>query len=343
VRAAVLHGIGDLRIEGLADPVPVEGELLIRVRSVGVCGSDVHYYAHGRIGDVVVTSPHILGHETAGEVVDVPDGVTGLELAYKVAIEPGIPCRDCPMCRTGRYNLCPDIKFLGHPPTPGAYTELIAYPAAWCHRIPEALSFDDGAMIEPLAIAVFAIDEAPVQTGHTVAIFGCGPIGLLIMQVARAAGAGKVLVSEPIKERRQFALKLGADAAFDPRDSDIVANILEATAGQGVDLAVEAAGAPDTYAQAIDVARRDGTALFVGIPEEDAVSIPIHTARRRAVTIVNLRRFRGTYPRAIDLVTRGKVDVRTMATHRFALDNIDQAFQLVQNYGDGVVRAMIEL
>jgi len=209
--------------------------------------------------------------------------------------------------------------------------------------MPEALSFDDGAMIEPLAIAVFAIDEAPVQTGHTVALFGCGPIGLLIMQVARAAGAGKVLVSEPIKERRQFALKLGADAAFDPGDSDVVTNILEATGGQGVDLAVEAAGAPDTYGQAIAVARRDGTALFVGIPEEDAVSIPIHSARRRAITIVNLRRFRWTYPRAIDLVTRGHMDVRSMATHRFALDDIDQAFQLVQGYGDGVVRAMIEL
>ena len=343
MRAAVLHGIGDLRIERLADPVPADGELLVRVRSTGVCGSDVHYYARGCIGDVVVTPPHILGHETAGEVVGITDNVAGFQVGDKVAVEPGIPCGQCPLCRTGRYNLCPDVKFLGHPPTPGAYQELIAYPATWCHRIPQSLSFDDGAMIEPLAIAVFAIDEAPVRSGDTVAVFGCGPVGLLIMQVARAAGAGKILVSEPIKERRQFAMNLGADAAFDPQDDNVVASILEATDGEGVDLSVEAAGAPDTYAQAIDVARRDGTALLVGIPEEDAVTIPIHTARRRAITIVNLRRFRWTYPRAIDLVTRKEVDVRSMATHRFALNDIDQAFQLVRNYDDGVIRAMIEL
>ena len=343
MRAAVLQGIGDLRIEHLADPVPAEGELLVRVHSVGVCGSDVHYYAHGRIGDVVATASHILGHETAGEVVEVADGVTGFQVGDKVAVEPGIPCGHCPTCRQGTYNLCPDVRFLGHPPTPGAYRELIAYPALWCHRLPQSLSFDDGAMIEPLAIGVFAIDEAPVQSGDTVAVFGCGPVGLLIMQAARAAGAGKVLVSEPIKERRQFAMKLGADAAFDPDSGSVVADILEATGGKGVDLSVEAAGAPDTYAQAIDVTRPAGTALFAGIPEEDEVSISIHTARRRAITIVNLRRFRRTYPRAIDLVTRGKIDVRSMATHRFALDDIDRAFQLVQNYDDGVIRAMIEL
>ena len=343
MRAAFLHGIHDLRIEDVEDPKPVCGEVLIRVRSVGVCGSDVHYYNEGRIGDAVVTAPHILGHEAAGEIVALAEDVEGLRVGDCVAIEPGIPCEQCTMCRTGRYNLCPDVRFLGHPPTPGAYRELMAYPAKWCHRMPGSLSSDDGAMIEPLAIAVFAVDEAPVRTGDTVAILGCGPVGLLILQVARAAGAGRILASEPIEARRRFALALGADRVFDPGSQDVGEEILAATGGAGADLAVEAAGAPDTFAQAICALRREGTALFAGIPEGDEIAIPIHTARRRAIRIVNLRRFRWTYPRAIQAVERGRVDVRSMATHRFKLEDVREAFGLVSDYRDGVVRAMIEL
>ncbi|MFH0963065.1 MAG: NAD(P)-dependent alcohol dehydrogenase [Planctomycetota bacterium] len=343
MRAAFLHKAGDVRIETVADPSPGEGEVLVRVRSVGVCGSDVHYYAHGRIGEFVVRAPQILGHEAAGELAKVGHGVEELKEGDRVAIEPGIPCERCETCREGLYNLCPDVQFLGTPPVQGAYREYLSYPAKWCHRLPEGMSFDEGAMIEPLAIGVFALDEAPIRAGESAAVFGCGPIGLVILEAAHAAGAGRVYVSEPIDARRRKALALGATATFDPQEKDPVEAILAATGGRGVDLAVEAAGAPDTYGQAVSVTRRNGTTLFVGIPEEDEVAIPAHKARRYAITIKNLRRFRGTYDRAIDLVQRGKADVASLVTHRFPLEEIDKAFRLVQGHEDGVIRAMIEV
>jgi L-iditol 2-dehydrogenase len=343
MRASRLHGIRDMRLDKLPQPVPGPGELLLQVASVGVCGSDVHYYLHGRIGTQIVTAPIIMGHEFSARVAGLGPGVADLTIGQLVTVEPGISCGRCESCLLGHPNLCPNVRFCGTPPIDGVFAEYTVMPAENCFPLPEGFSPIEGAMLEPLGIAIHTVDLAHLQAGQTVAVLGGGPIGLLIAAVAKAAGASEIFMTEPLAHRRQFALEYVADAALNPDDVDVVAEIKRLTGDRGVDVAFEAAGASDTPQQAAAVARIGGKVIIAGIPTDDTMNMNASTVRRKGLSIKIVRRMKHTYPRAIRLVQTGMVDVKPLATHQFPLERIDEAFELVADYRDGVLRAMIQI
>jgi len=343
MRAARLYGVRDLRLDVLPRPAPGPGQVLLKVASVGVCGSDVHYYLEGRIGPQVVEAPIIPGHEFSAWVVQPGAGVDNLRPGQLVAVEPAVSCGECESCREGHPNLCPDVRFCGTPPIDGAYAEYKVMPAENCFPLPDCFSPDDGALLEPLGIAIHSVDLAHLRPGHTVAVLGAGPIGLLIAAVARVSGAAAIYMSEPIADRRQFALRYAADAVFDPETEDVVAGIMQATNGRGVDVAFEAAGAPLTPDQAAAVTRPGGKVIVAGIPADDTMTMKASTVRRKGLTIKLVRRMKHTYPRAVALVHKGMVKVRPLATHNFPLERIGEAFEMVAGYQDGVLKAIIRI
>jgi L-iditol 2-dehydrogenase len=260
-----------------------------------------------------------------------------------VAVEPGISCGQCEPCQQGHPNLCPHVRFCGTPPIDGVFAEYTVLPAKNCFPLPPGMTPTEGALLEPLGIAIHSVDLAHLHPGQTVAVLGAGPIGLLIAAVARAAGASAIYMTEPLGPRRSFALDYVADEALDPDEIDAVAEIKRCTGGRGVDVAFEAAGAPGTPQQAAAVTRIGGKVIVAGIPADDTMTMNASTARHKGLTIKLVRRMKHTYPRAIRLVQAGRVDVRPLATHFFPLECIADAFELVAGYGDGVLRAMIQV
>jgi L-iditol 2-dehydrogenase len=343
MRAARLHGIRDIRLEDLPRPAPGPGEVLLKVACVGVCGSDVHYYLEGRIGHQVVTAPIILGHEFSAWVAELGAGVEGLEVGRLVAVDPAIPCGACEVCQSGHPNLCPDVLFCGTPPVDGVLAEYAVMPAGNCFPLPEGFGPAEGAMLEPLGIALHTVDLAGLKPGQTVAVLGAGPIGLLTAAVARAAGAGAIYMTEPLAYRRRFALDYVADAGLNPDEMDVVAEVMRLTGGRGVDVAFEAAGAPETPDQAAAVTRPGGKVVVVGIPSDDTMTLTAGVARTKGLTIKLVRRMKHTYPRAVSLVHRGMVDVGSLVTHLLPLERVIDAFDRVAAYEDGVLRAVIEV
>lgn len=343
MRVSRLHGVHDLRLEELPRPVPGPGQVLLRVAAVGVCGSDVHYYQHGRIGNQVVTEPIIMGHEFSAWVAAPGPGVEGLRPGQLVAVEPGISCGACEMCHQGHPNLCPHVRFCGTPPVDGILAEYTLMPAGNCYLLPPEIGPAEAALLEPLGIAIHSVDLGHLRAGDTVAVLGAGPIGLLIAAVARAAGAAQVLMTEPLAYRRQFALDHVAVAALDPSVGDVVAEIDHLTEGRGVDVAFEAAGAPETPQQAASVVRIGGTVVLAGIPADDTLTLNASTVRRKGLTIKVVRRMKHTYPRALRLVQSGQVDLKPLVTHLLPLEQVARAFDMVAGYQDGVLRAVIQL
>jgi L-iditol 2-dehydrogenase len=345
MRAARLHGIRDLKLEDLPRPTPATGEVLLEVDSVGVCGSDVHYYLEGRIGSQVVTDPIIVGHEFSAWVAELGAGVEGLDVGQLVAVEPAISCGECEPCRHGHPNLCPDVRFCGTPPINGVFAEYTVMPAGNCFPLPQGFGPAEGAMLEPLGVAIHAVDLAHLKPGYTVAVLGAGPIGLLIAAMAKVSGASAIYMTEPLAYRRQFALDYVADAALNPyeKGTDVVAKIMRLTGSRGVDVAFEAAGAPETPQQAAALARPGGKVIVAGIPADDTMTLNASTVRHKGLTIKLVRRMKHTYPRAIRLVQTGMVDVKSLVTHTFPLERIAEAFEMVAAYDDGVLRAVIQV
>jgi L-iditol 2-dehydrogenase len=343
MRVARLHGARDLRLEEVPRPVVQAGQVLLKVACVGVCGSDVHYYLHGRIGTQIARTPIILGHEFSARVAAIGPGVEGLTPEQLVAVEPGIPCHTCEPCLEGHPNLCPHVRFCGTPPVDGVFSEYAVMPAENCFPLPAQLGAVEGALLEPLGIAIHSVDLAQLRAGQTVAVLGAGPIGLLIASVARAAGASQVIMSEPLAYRRKFAQDYVADFALDPETADVPSEILSLTRGRGVDVAFEAAGVPDTPNQAAACTRIGGKVILAGIAQGDNLTLPASTSRHRGLTIKLVRRMKHTYPRAIRLARTGQVNLKPLATHSFPLEQIREAFDMVAGYQDGVLRAMIQI
>jgi L-iditol 2-dehydrogenase len=343
MQASFLYGIRDLRLKEAPVPLPDPGEVLLKIASVGVCGSDVHYYVEGRIGIQVVTDPIIMGHEFSAWVAGVGAGVTGLENGQLVAVEPGISCGHCEPCLSGHPNLCPQVRFCGTPPVNGVFSEYAVMPAKNCFPLPQEFTAEQGALLEPLGIALHSVDLARLKPGQTIAVLGAGPIGLLIAAVARACGASEVYMTEPLAYRREFARSYVADAALDPYANEVVEEIRNLTNGRGVDVAFEAAGALETPQQAAAVTRPGGKVILVGIPADDTMTMNASTARHRGLTIKLVRRMKHTYPRAIRLVQSDQVHLDPLVTHRFPLSRIAEAFELVAGYRDGILRAIIEI
>lgn len=276
--------------------------------AVGLCGSDLHWFAEGGIGDAVVEQPLVLGHEFAG-VLD--DGT-------RVAVDPAIPCGLCESCLEGNPNLCPTVRFAGHSTQDGGLRELLVWPEHRLHPLPDTISDAGGAVLEPLGVAVHAFDLGHVRIGSTVAVVGCGPIGLLVVQLARASGATSVLAVEPLTHRRQAALDYGADLALSPDEA--------ATYPGGFDVAFEVAGTDAAVDTAMQLVRPGARVVLAGIPDDDRTSFSAALARRKGLSLIMVRRMKDVYPRAIALVQRGLVDVESLVTARYPLERADEAF-----------------
>jgi L-iditol 2-dehydrogenase len=315
MRVARLHGARDLRLSDEPRPGARPGECLVRVEAVGVCGSDLHWYEDGGIGDSRLVDPLVIGHEFAGVVEDGP--LTG----RRVAVDPAIPCGRCELCREGHPNLCPNVVFAGHGSSDGGLRQYLSWPTDRLHALPDALDGVAGALLEPLGVAIHALDLGHVAVGARVAIVGCGPIGLLLGQVATAAGASVVLAVDPLEHRRAAAARAGAEAAIAPE-------AIDAWEGPEVDMAFEAAGTDAAVDLALRAARPGARVVLVGIPSGDQTTFSASIARRKGITLVLVRRMKEVYPRALRLVESGAVDVQSLVTHRFPLERVGDAFEV---------------
>jgi len=317
---ARLHGVSDLRISDEPVPVPGDGQSLVRMTAVGICGSDLHWWAEGGIGDALLRQPLVPGHEAAGIVAGGP------RHGERVAIDPAIPCGHCSLCLRGYRNLCVNIVFSGHGAQDGAMREFLAWPSRLLHPLPDSVSDEDGALLEPLGVAIHAADLGHLKVAGSAAVAGCGPIGLLLIQVLRVAGTGKVIAFDPLAHRREAALRLGADLAIDPGGADAVAEAIAAAEGE-VDVAFEMAGTDGAVQVAIAVVRPGGRVVLGGIPDDDNIRFPASVARRKGLTIALVRRMNEVYQRAISLAVSGTVDLG-IVSHRFGLSQATEAFAL---------------
>ena len=320
MKSVRLHGTGDLRNHDEPVPVAAEGEKLVRIRSVGICGSDLHWFSEGEIGDAKLERPLVLGHEFAGETED----------GQRVAIDPAIPCGRCEFCEHGHPNLCSSMVFAGHGTQDGALREWMAWNEKSIFPIPDSISPADGAMLEPLGVAIHTVDLGKIKAGMTVGVFGCGPIGLLILQMARLTGAADIIVTDKLVHRVEVAKAFGASHTFLAEDGREIEEIQAATNGRGVDVAFEAAGTQDAVDVSVAAVIPGGKVVLAGIPPDDKTSFSASTARRKGLTIKIVRRMKHTYPRAIELVSKGLVDVRSLVTHRFPLEQASEAFRLAE-------------
>jgi len=314
MRAARLHGIGDIRIADEAMPHTDQGSSLVRVTAVGICGSDLHWWDEGAIGDARLERPLVLGHEAAGIIESGP------RQGERVAIDPAIPCETCRACRDGYRNLCPTIAFAGHGRTDGAMREFMAWPSNRLHPLPDNLSDSDGALLEPLGVGIHSVDLGHLPFGGTAVVVGCGPIGLLLVQLLKVAGAETVIAFEPLAHRREAAARLGADMVSEPVPS--VADVV----GYGVDVAFEAAGTDEGVRVALEAARPGGRVVLAGIPDSDTITFRASAARRKGLTIALVRRMNEVYPRAISLAERGTVDLASLVSGRAGLGEVAAAF-----------------
>ncbi|MCL4486728.1 MAG: zinc-binding dehydrogenase [Chloroflexi bacterium] len=314
-----LHGPGDLHLHDEPVPTPGPDQALVRVMAVGLCGSDLHWFSEGSIGDAALGHPLVLGHEFAGLA----------ETGERVAVDPAIPCGACEACSEGNPNLCTSIRFMGHSAEDGALREQIAVPRRCLFPLPPSFADADGAMLEPLGVALHAVDLGHVKPGMSVGVFGCGSVGLLIVQLARAAGATTIIATDPLLHRLDAARAYGA-ATIRAEDGREAEEVWAAAGRRGVDVAFEAAGADAAVATAIATAKPGARVVLVGIPDDDRTTFTASVARRKGLTLKLSRRMKHTYPRAIRLVTSGQVDVRSLVTHRFPLHQFAQAFATAQ-------------
>jgi L-iditol 2-dehydrogenase len=319
--AARLHAIGDVRLHEEPVPTSNQGEALLRVTSVGICGSDLHWFMDGTTGDGDITSPFILGHEFAGVVE------SGKHAGRHVAVDPLVPCGRCEFCKEGNPNLCPDQIFAGHYPQDGAMREFMAWPERNFHDLPDSLTDEDGAMLEPLGVAIHTVDLGKVKPGMTIGIYGCGPIGLLAVQLVRELGAKRIIASDKLSHRIQAAQDLGATDVILYHQGEENAEILAATNNRGVDVAFEIAGDNDAAETAIETCKPGGRVVLCGISPTNRTSFVSSTARRKGLTLKMVRRMKHTYPRAIQWVESGRIDLRSLITHRFSLKESAEAFE----------------
>ena len=343
MRTAVLKEPGRLEVEERPRPEPGPDEVLVAVGEVGICGSDLHYYEHGRIGDYVVESPLVLGHESAGEVVEVGANVPDLEPGDRrgrsmplrpgdrVALEPGVPCRRCGHCKRGEYNLCPDVTFMATPPDDGAFAEYVAWPADFTYSLPDEVSTREGALCEPLSVGIHAARRGEVGVGDSVLVTGAGPIGLLVAEAARAAGATTILISDVVDAKLARASERGVDATIDSRKRDLGDAVASHTDGDGrnggVDVVVEASGAKSAIAESLDAVRRGGTVVFVGLADEAEVPLDVLELVDNELDVRGSFRYRNTYPAAIELLANDAVDVEGIVDFEMDLGDVDAAFR----------------
>lgn len=339
MNAAVLHAPGDLRLEAVQRPVPAPDEALVAVAMNGICGSDVHFYKEGRLGPFVVDRPYIPGHEACGTVVAVGAECRSVAEGQRVAVEPGIPCRRCRYCRSGRYNLCPEVRFLSAPPENGTFAEYVAVPGDFLHPLPDSLSDEDGAFLEPLSVAIQACNRSGITAGSTFVVLGAGPIGLITALAARAYGATPLAIVDVNERRLEFARDLGIPAAPGARSGNGAADGI-ADSG-GADVVFDCTGSSKAAASAPLLAARGGVVVLVGWPEIANPEFPVETVLEKELDVRGVNRYCNTFPTAVRLLAERRVDLGPLVSHRFAFSRVIDAFELAATSPSETVKVMV--
>lgn len=324
MRVLRLHGVDDLRLHEEPFPEPEAGEALLAITAVGICGSDIHWYKEGTTGEAAIESPFVLGHEFSAVVQN------GELAGRRVAVEPHIHCGRCVYCQEGNPNLCPYDYFAGQAPTDGALRQYMTWPEELLFPIPDSMSDQAAAMLEPLGVALHTVDLGKLRPGMRVGVYGCGPVGLMVVQLARLSGAAQIIATDLLPRRMEAAQRAGATLVLQADAGGEIPAIMEATGGQGVDVAFEVAGEQDAVDTAVESVEPGGAVILCGIPSVDLTSFKASTARRKGLTFKTVRRMKHTYPRAIRLVESGLVDVDSLVTHHYALEDSIAAFDAAE-------------
>ncbi|MEK3899154.1 MULTISPECIES: NAD(P)-dependent alcohol dehydrogenase [unclassified Paenibacillus] len=342
-RAFYMTELQKMQMKDIDMPVAREGEVIVKLEVVGICGSDVHYLEHGRIGDFVVNGDFILGHECAGEVVELGPGVKHLKVGDRVALEPGVTCGQCEFCKSGKYNLCPDVRFLATPPYHGCLMDYMAYPENMAFKLPDNVSSEEGALVEPLAVGLHAAAQGGVKLGDRVVILGAGCIGLVTLLACKAYGATEIVVVDIIEKRLEAAMKLGATRVINARQEDVLEAIAAWTGGAGVDKVIETAGSEHTVKQTPYLVKRGGTIVLVGLAAKDIIDFDFMQIMFKEAGIQSVFRYRNLYPAAIGAIADGKIDVKGIVTHEFEFEDTQRAFDYVIDNKEDVVKAVIKM
>lgn len=343
MKAAVMMEPGKIEMVEKDIPSIKENELLIKIKHVGICGSDVHYYEHGKIGDFVVEKPIILGHECAGEVVEVGSSVKSLKIGDLVALEPGIPCGKCEFCKTGRYNLCPDVVFMATPPYDGAFVEYIAYPEDMCFKLPKGMDTVEGALIEPLAVGFHAANQADAHIGQSAVVLGAGCIGLVTLMALLARGVKEVYMVDLIDVRLQKAVEVGAKKVFNAKEVDAVEEIMQITNGQGVDMVFETAGSKVATQQTADLVKRGGKVVLVGMAANPVIEYDLGKLLAKEASLNTIFRYRNIYPSAVKAVGEKSIDVKQIVTDTFGFSEVGKAIQYNIEHKADTVKIVIDM
>jgi len=343
MKAAVMTKLREIVFAERPIPAPGQGEVLVRLEYVGICGSDVHYYEAGRIGNFVVEPPFVLGHEASGTVVELGEGVKNLNVGDRVCLEPGRTCGKCEWCRKGLYNLCPDVRFFATPPVNGVFQEYVAHDAALCFKLPENVSMLEGALIEPLAVGFHAANQGNAGPGMTCVVTGAGCIGLVSMMALKARGVSRVFVVDVLDKRLEKAMELGADGVVNGRTADVNAEILRLTEGKGADLVIEASGSETATRSAIGYAKKGATIVLVGYSASGEETLPIGMCLDKELVLKTVFRYRHIYPMAIDAVAAGRVDLKHLCTDIFDFDDLPEAMERSVTDKSRIVKAAIRI
>ncbi len=343
MKTAVMTELKHCEIQERPIPQVGDDECLVKVENVGVCGSDLHYYESGRIGNFIVEYPFVLGHEAGGTVVEVGKNVKKIKVGDRVAMEPGKTCGKCEFCKSGRYNLCPDVIFFATPPVDGVFQEYVAHEEGLCFKIPDNMDTEEAALIEPLAVGMHAAAQGDAKMGQVCVVTGSGCIGLMSLLSLKARGVSKVIVVDVVDKRLEQAKKLGADYVINGKNEDTVARIMEITEGKGFDLGIETAGSQLTAAQQIHAAKKGATIVLVGYSASGEMTLPIGEALDKELTFKTVFRYRNIYPMAIDAVASGRINVKGVVTDRFKLDDIQEALTACVEDKANIVKGVIKI
>lgn len=344
MKRIVLESSGKFRTEEVDRPRPPSGYALVKIKKVGICGSDIHLYQKGYIGNIKIDDPFVIGHECLGEVADVGEGVSQDLVGRRVAVEPAVPCNRCMWCITGKQNLCPDVLFLGLPPKQGALREYIVHPAGLLEKMPDGIDDVGASVLEPMAIALHAVNLAKVRPGQNVVILGTGVIGTCVLCLLSLWKGLRIICVDPIPERLERAQEIGADVVIQPEGQDDVnSEVTAAAGGKGADVVFECAGVKETLWNMCEVAAPGAHLAVIGSNPDDEVLFSSGSARRKGLTLRFVRRSLNTLSQCIHLTEQGLISPQNLVTHIFSAAQVDQAFKTVNAYADGVLKALIDM
>ena len=324
-------------------PKPKSDEVLVKLEYVGVCGSDLHYYEHGAIGNYIVKYPFVLGHECSGTVVEIGDNVKHLKVGDKVALEPGKTCGKCEFCKTGRYNLCPDVIFFANPPVDGVFQEYVAHPESLSFKLPDNISTMEGALIEPLAVGMHAARQGDAKIGEIAFVTGAGCIGLCSMLALKACGVSKVYVIDVMKKRLDKALELGASGIIDASKENVIERVLELTDGKGSDITIETAGSEITTNQAIEFAKKGSTVVLVGYSKTGKMNVNLSLSLDKELTFKTVFRYRHIFPLCIDAIESGAINIKNIVTNSYDFKDLQKALDDSVEDKMNIVKTVIKI